>query len=160
MALDLENLTVRSQLIPLEGMRLVLPNTSIAEVVTQQTIEEIDNAPAWVMGSITWRGIKIPLLSYEAAVGLEAAKYSKGARVVVINATTHSDTLAFYAFIAQGIPRLMALNESAIIDAPDQEDTPFVLRHTLIDANPAIIPDLGKLESELNQAGMTARELV
>lgn len=160
MALDAENLIVRSQLIPLEGMRLVLPNTSIAEVVTQQLMEEIDNAPDWVEGSITWRGMKIPLVSYEAAVGLDKASYSKSARIVVINATSHTETLAFYAIISQGIPRLMALNESAIIDAPDQEQTPFVLRNTLIDANPAIIPDLVKLEDELHQSGVTARELV
>lgn len=156
-------LIVRSQLIPLEGIRLVLPNTSIAEVVTHQSIEEADydNAPTWVIGQIQWRGIKIPLLSYESAVGHEQSDASaKSARFVVINAGTYTDTLPFYALVAQGIPRLMALNESAIIDAPEQNDIPYVLRNTLIDANPAIIPNLEKIEAELHGANINARELV
>jgi len=161
-------ITVRSQLIPLEDMRLVLPNTSIAEVVTHQTIEspEYDNAPSWVIGQVQWRGIKIPLISYEQASEETSFKTnsrfssSKSIRVVVLNATTHSDTLPFYAMVAQGIPRLMALNENAIIDAPEQSDTPYVLRNTLIDANPAIIPNLEKIESDLFDANIHARELV
>ena len=161
MAIDA--ITVRSQLIPLEGLRLVLPNTSIAEVVTHQSVDaaEYDNPPQWVIGQLQWRGMKIPLLSYESAIGnAETDASAKSARVVVINAGSHTDTLPFYAIISQGIPRLMALNESAIIDAPDQSETPYILRNTLIDANPAIIPNMEKIESDLHYANINARELV
>jgi len=161
-------LTVRSQLIPLDGMRLVLPNTSIAEVITQQAVEasEYNNAPLWVIGQLQWRGIKIPLLSFEQIaddnlVGdIEDFTATKSIRIVVLNASSHSDTLPFYAIVAQGIPRLMALNDSAIIDAPEQSHTPYILRNTLIDANPAIIPNMQQIESELFSANIHARELV
>jgi len=162
-----QSITVRSQLIPLEGMRLVLPNTSIAEVVTHQSVEEsdYDNAPVWVIGLLQWRGLKIPLLSFEQSLNFNPSTISgylssKSARIVVLNATTHSETLPFYAIVAQGIPRLMALTHSAIIDAPEQSDLPYIMRQTLIDANPAIIPNLEQIESELNNAHIHARELV
>ena len=157
-----EALTVRSQLIPLDSMRLVLPNTSIAEVVSHQGVEDFDadNVPQWVVGQISWRGIKLPLLSFESAMGENAPSISKSARVVVLNAGSHTESLPFYAIVSQGIPRLMALKGEAIIDAPEQSDSPYVMRHTLVDGNPAIIPNLEIIENELRSANISARELV
>lgn len=151
---------VRSQLIPLDGMRLVMPNTSIAEVISTQETEAIDNMPNWLLGLIVWRGLKIPLLSFEAAVGDEPTKVSRRARVVVFNAINHQAELPFYAVLAQGIPRLMALTGTAIIDAPDQEATLFVLRHALVDGNPAMIPDLARFEQALHDLNIRAKEML
>lgn len=155
-----DTLTVRSQLIPMDGMRLVLPNTAIAEVIAHQDVEVVENVPHWVMGLILWRGLKIPLLSFEAAVAEQIASGSRRSRIVVLNARSHEAQLPFYGFLAQGIPRLMALNGSAIIDSPDQGETPYVVRHCLVDGNPAMIPDMDRFESELHDLHIQVREVV
>ena len=154
-----ENLVVRSQLIPLEGLRLVLPNTAIAEIVSFKKFDKPENeVPGWILGFVDWRELRIPLIAYEMATGQleKAPTVNKNTRIAVLNTVTGSEQLHFYGMIVQGIPRLMALDHSNTQDAPDQlELNPFELRKVLIDGNVAVIPDQEAIENSLTQSGMS-----
>ena len=58
---------VRSQIITLNGFNLVLPNTCIAEVINYIEPTPVEDAPEWFLGNILWRGITIPIVSFEEA---------------------------------------------------------------------------------------------
>jgi chemosensory pili system protein ChpC len=152
-----DNLIVRSQLIPLHEMRLVLPNTAIAEVISYrnpQPLEGMDNPPQWLLGMASWRGLKIPLISFETAAADQAPQTNKRSRVIVLNTLLGSDTLPFYGLVAQGIPRLMGLDRNNILDAPNaDEQQPFVLRQVVVEGHPAVIPDQKSMEKELTALG-------
>lgn len=144
-------LQVRSQLIPLDGMYLVLPNTAIAEVISYAAPEAVENAPQWMMGYINWRGLSIPLISFEAASADAISKPGKRSRIIVLNSISGDNNLPFYAILAQGIPRLISLNEGSIHDAPEIESLPqqFVMRHVIIDSQPVLIPDQEAIEKAI-----------
>jgi len=154
-----ENLIVRSQLIPLEGLRLVLPNTAIAEIVSFKKIDLPEHeVPEWILGIVTWRELRIPLIAFEVANGQldKTPSVNKNTRIVVLNTVTGSEQLHFYGMVVQGIPRLIGLDNSNTQDAPDQlELNPFELRKVLIDGNVAVIPDQEAIENSLTQLGMT-----
>lgn len=145
---------VRSQLIPLDGLYLVLPNTAIAEVISYSKPEAVESDAEWMLGQIIWRGLTIPLISFEAISLEKTVKPGKRSRVIVLNTLSGDESLPFYAILAQGIPRLMSLNESNIHDAPDIESLPkqYVLRHTIIDGQPVLIPDQEALENAIKAA--------
>lgn len=143
---------VRSQLIPLAGMELVLPNTSIAEVINAQSPEPLENEHQWILGMIEWRGVKIPLLCYEASLGNLQTNINSQSRIAVLNAMDAKvSSFSFYAVLIQGIPRLVTLNDENITDSPEAEGGPYILRQTLVNGSPAIIPDQAQLESELGK---------
>lgn len=146
-------LVVRSQLIPLDGIRLVLPNTAIAEVISFQSPEPVADGPDWLLGTINWRGIDIPVLAFETACTDAKVTPGKSSRIIVLNTLNENADLHFYGILAQGIPRLISLDESTIHDAPDIEGQPqaYVLRHTIIDGQQVIIPDQKAIEQNLNQ---------
>ena len=154
-----ENLVVRSQLIPLEGLRLILPNTAIAEIVSFKKFESPENeVPEWILGAVSWRELRIPLIAYEMATGQldKTPSVNKNTRIAVLNTVTGSDQLPFYGMVIQGIPRLMALDHTNTQDAPDQlELNPFELRKVLIDGNIAVIPDQEAIENSLLEVGVT-----
>jgi chemosensory pili system protein ChpC len=154
-----ENLVVRSQLIPLEGLRLVLPNTAIAEIVSFKKFDVPENEVArWILGTIDWRELRIPLISFEMASGQldKQPTVNKNTRIVVLNTVTGSEQLHFYGLVVQGIPRLIALDHSNTHDAPDQlELNPFELRKVLVDGNIATIPDQEAIENSLSESGMS-----
>ena len=100
---------VRTQVIPLTGMNLVLPNTSIAEVINYSTPSPVKNSPDWYLGVVSWRGINIPLVSFEKANDVKAARKSKSTRIAVLNGVSGNDKLSFYGVVVQGIPRLASL---------------------------------------------------
>ena len=151
-------LVVRSQLIPLNNMRLVLPNTAIAEVISFLKPQAYNCNLPWVLGLAGWRGLLIPIISFETASKGEPAKVDKRCRVIVLNSITAKDTLPFYGLVAQGIPRLMALDSTNVIDAPMAESVKFALRHVALDGHPAIIPNQPDLENQMLQAGVRIRE--
>ena len=151
---------VRSQLIPLAGVSLVLPNPCIAEVISYKEPQPIDGAPDWLLGFIDWRGVRIPLISFETANGGSPAMTDRRSRIVVLNGIGGEEDLPFFGIVAQGIPRLMQL-DTAIISTLTQPEIshPLALQHTLVQEQEAIIPDQDKLEGMIRQQGIAATAL-
>jgi len=152
---------VRSQIIPLTGINLVLPNTSIAEIINYSEPAPVDNAPGWFLGMVEWRGIMIPVISFEKANDIKASKKSKNTRIAVLNGLSGNDNLSFYGVIVQGIPRLASLDENSVqvINEPSME-LPFALSQAEIAETEAAIPDQLKLEKLLANAGAMVAKVV
>lgn len=152
---------VRSQLIPLQGMSLLLPNTCIAEVIPyHQPAAPATNAPIWLLGNIDWRGMRIPLISFEAINEREkspsGAGFSKTARIAVLNGISGDATLPFYGIVTQGVPRLTAVDETSIhaISEPESE-LPLALQQAMVADQTVVIPDQNQIESQLKVNGAT-----
>ena len=152
---------VRTQIIPLTGMNLVLPNTSIAEVINYSAPSSVKGSPDWYLGMVSWRGINIPLVSFEKANEVKTARKSKLTRIAVLNGVSGNDKLSFYGVVVQGIPRLVSLEESSIqeITKPDVK-LPLVLAQTKIAEQDAVIPDQIKIEKLLKQAGAEVSHII
>ena len=161
--MDNEDLMVRSQLIPITGLRLVLPNTAIAEVVSYRKPEPLEIDRDWLLGGLTWRGYRIPIVSMDQLINGQDSQANKHCRIIVCNGLSGEEQLPFYGFVAQGIPRLMSLDNNNTMDSPEQgEPTPYILRRVLIDGHQATIPNQVALEKELVSLGAItqAEELV
>lgn len=148
---------VRSQLVPLSGMTLVIPNTCIAEVVSYREPEPVDGSPEWLLGLAQWRGLRIPMVSFEAANGQAGGDLSRRARMVVLNGVSGGDDLSFFGIVAQDIPRLMLLDEAGIQAAAEAAgDYPLVLEHAVVGEKDCLVPDLQQLESMIKSQGLVA----
>ncbi len=148
--------TVRSQLIPLADMHLLLPTTCIAEIVDWREAEAVDDAPAWWLGILEWRGLRIPLLSFEAANGRPPGEVSRHGRIAVLNGIGGDPELPFYALQLQGIPRLVLVDQASIDTIAEAEESlPLVLEYATLQGQGVLIPDQDKLEVLLKSAGVT-----
>lgn len=145
---------VRSQILPLTGMNLVLPNTCIAEVINYSQPMPVDNAPSWFLGNLLWRGITIPVVSFETVNEVPTAEISKSTRIAVLNGVSGNEKLSFYGVVVQGIPRLAALEENSIQQKVNSDVAlPYALSQTEIADQDAVIPDQVKIEGLLKKAG-------
>ncbi|HQY49033.1 MAG TPA: chemotaxis protein CheW, partial [Thermomonas sp.] len=54
---------IRGVLIQVAQARLLLPNATIAEVLSFAPPEPVADAPDWLLGRIRWRGWQLPLVS-------------------------------------------------------------------------------------------------
>lgn len=151
-----EALVVRSQMIALESLRLVLPNTAIAEVIAYTQPDLPENMPEWFLGYAPWRGYKIPVVSYEVMVDQPISKPDRRSRIIVLNSISADPNCAFYGMLATGIPRLMSLDANNIQDAPEIGDTDsLMLRQVVVDKQGAVIPDQYELEARLKEHKLT-----
>ncbi|MBQ4854517.1 chemotaxis protein CheW [Rhodanobacter sp. B2A1Ga4] len=141
---------IRCVLVPVGNLRLLLPNATIAEVVTQSAPEPVAGAPAWLLGRIAWRGWRVPLVSFTALAGTEEGDAELSVRVAVLKALGGNPKLPFIAVLTQGFPRLTTLNAELIIPTHDGKPLPPGVRaHVLVRDDVAMIPDLEWIETTL-----------
>lgn len=138
--------SVRTLIIPLQGHNLLLPNVAVAEVIPYIRPRAIEGGPAWLLGAISWRGLNIPLISFDRLHGQEDADTLAQARIAIFNSVQAGSGLGFYALVTAGIPQLKRVNAEAIQEL-SAEAADGILSQVQIGDILAAIPDLAALES-------------
>ncbi|ODS24602.1 hypothetical protein AB835_02950 [Candidatus Endobugula sertula] len=139
---------VPSLLVPITDRRLLLPMVSIAETLPYKQPQEPKKIEGckWYLGDILWRGIMVPMISYEAINGDAIADIKGVTQMVVLNNTGVHPKLPFICFPTQGIPRLSRVTNDSIVE--DQMIVPkaFDQMNVHVAGEPAAIPNISKLE--------------
>lgn len=143
--------TLTGLVVPLNDRSLLLPNVALAELMPYRAPLAIPGMPAWMLGQVAWRDLRLPLLSFEAASDGQA-QIGSTARVAVINALGGRPHVKFLALLVQGIPRSVKL-ESNLARA-NVPLAPLELDAVSIADNVLKIPDLMALEQMLVDAGL------
>jgi chemosensory pili system protein ChpC len=154
---------IRGVMISAGEGRLLLPNASVAEVITYSEPEPVENAPDWLLGRVRWRGWRLPLLSFAKFAGWsqdeEEGRY--GAKVAVLKALGGNPKLPFFAVLSMGFPRLVTVPREALQEAHDMKELPLGIHSKVVlNDDPAVVPDMLTLElmieKALNQATQAA----
>lgn len=144
---------IRGVLISVTGGRLLLPNASVAEVITYSEPETLGNAPDWLMGRVRWRGWRLPLISFSRLAGWAPEGGQMGAKVAVLKALGGNPKLPFFAVLSQGFPRLVTVSASALNESHDIKDLPLgVHARVTLNDDPAVVPDLMSVELLIQKA--------
>ena len=101
---------VQCVVIPLQDARLLLPNECVAEILPWRRIKPLQAVPSWCLGILGWRGETIPVVRFEVLNEHEDARSEEGRCIVVMNRAKLPIGPSFYAFAAEGLPRLMQVN--------------------------------------------------
>lgn len=143
---------IRCVLVPVGNLRMLLPNATVAEVITYATPEPIAGAPEWLLGRIAWRGWRVPLVSFTKLADAEEGDAELSVRVAVLKAFGDNPDVPFVAVVTQGFPRLTTLNAELIIPTHDGKPLPRgVKAQVLVRDDIAVIPDLEGIESEVTE---------
>ena len=143
---------IRCVLIPSGGVRLLLPNAAVAEVITLAGVEPLPDVPEWLHGLIEWRGWRIPLLSFDHVAALPDDAQDQATRVAVLKAIGQQVDMPYIAVLTHGFPRLTTLNAEFLLPTHDGSDLPFGVRaRVLVRDDMAIIPDLEGIEATLTE---------
>lgn len=135
--------------IPVSDRQLLLPNVSIAEIVDYAKPETQSGGPNWLHGYLDWRGLKLPVVSYEGANGGDAAPPPEGhrGRIAVLNTISeHHERLPFLALVTRGIPRQAKVEESQLKVKEGAETGPADLMVVEFEGESLTIPSLEYLE--------------
>ena len=145
---------IRGVLIQIAGARLLLPNATIAEVLSFADPEPVDNAPDWLLGRIRWRGWQLPLVAFSRLSGIAEEKGGLGSKVVVLKALGGDPKAPFFALLTQGFPRLVTVPQAALAaDADNGEALPAgVQARVVLNEDAALLPDLEQVELLIGQA--------
>ncbi|MBV1871096.1 MAG: chemotaxis protein CheW [Gammaproteobacteria bacterium] len=134
-------------LVPMGSSMLLLPNETVAEVVSDLRPDEIPDQPDWSLGEAEWRGLKIPVLAYEKMDGGNEALPNSDSRLVVMNSVKGDKQRPFYALLSQHAPKLVRVFKDEITEESSTDGIKHY--HVTVNGEEAIIPNLEWVEEQL-----------
>jgi len=146
---------IRGVLIQVAGGRLLLPNATIAEVLSYADPEPVADTPDWLLGRIRWRGWQLPLIAFSRLSGIADERGGLGSKVVVLKALGGDSKAPYFAILTQGFPRLVTVSQDTVVaDAHDEDEAlpNGVQGRVLLNEDPALLPDLERVESMILDA--------
>ncbi|HOV95539.1 chemotaxis protein CheW [Thermomonas sp.] len=143
---------IRGVLIQVAQARLLLPNATIAEVLSFAPPEPVADAPDWLLGRIRWRGWQLPLVSFSRFAELADEEGGLGSKVIVLKALGGDEKHPYFAMLTQGFPRLVTVTETSLVTLEGDDDLPMgVLSRVRHNEDEAMVPDLAALEDSLRE---------
>lgn len=145
---DTTTKTLHCVLIPMNNRQLLLPNVSIAEVVDNDASLSGGDGPEWLAGYLQWRGLTLPVISYEGANEQEAVIPDAGrGRIAVLNTIgPNHDRLPFLAMVTRGIPSQARLLPDQVQGGEETDQGPADLMQVELEGETVWIPNLEYLE--------------
>ncbi|MEW8626443.1 MAG: chemotaxis protein CheW [Candidatus Thiodiazotropha sp.] len=143
---------VRSVLIPLHERQILLPNATVAEVMSYQQPEYAgDELPEWFLGHLAWRGVMIPVVSYEGLLGESVVEPGYRGRILILNALGEHDRLSHIGMAVHAIPSLVRVSADNVVPInPEQDESqPLIRQQVELDMSPAVIPDMDEIERQV-----------
>jgi chemosensory pili system protein ChpC len=101
-----------------------------------------------MLGDISWRGRRIPVVSFELAAGAEAQDGARHrARIAVLNTPSGNEAAPYIGVLTLGISRLVRITaENLAADDEAEVISPLVHEAASINKQPVWIPNLDALE--------------
>jgi len=145
----MENLQeqMRGVLISVAGGKLLLPNTTVSEIITYAAPESVSEKPAWYLGAIRWKGYRLPLVSVSGLVGWTQPNSVAGAKVAILKALSGEAKLPYFAVITQGFPRLVNITSEQLIDDPEHANEYYYSAY--LDNDAVSVPNLEAIERQI-----------
>ena len=146
---------IRGVLIQVAGARLLLPNATIAEVLSYADPDPVENTPDWLLGRIRWRGWQLPLIAFSRLSGIAEDSGGLGSKVIVLKALGGDSKAPYFALLTQGFPRLVTVSPDTVVaDGGAADDTmpTGVQARVLLNQDDALLPDLEGIERMIGDA--------
>ena len=144
---------VRGVLIQSGNERLLLPNATIAEVMSRVKIEPLPDVPAWLVGRIGWHGWQVPLVKFATLAGLQEDAAGRGNRVIVLKALGGDEALPYFGLLTASFPQLVSVPRDSLLADASEDDLPRGIQmRVLLGEQSAMLPDLELVERMVAQA--------
>ena len=142
--------TIPCLTIPLYDEIILLPNSAVAEVVSYNAPEVVENAPEWFLGYVNWREYRVPLVSFEAISGKEIKAPKKSSQIAVLNTLNGNPKVPYIGVLTQGIPSLAIVQEQGLKSTDfDKGERQSIAGMVEVGGVSALIPDIDDIEQRL-----------
>ena len=146
---------IKSIILTLKNELVVVPNASVAEIISVQDVREVENSPRWMLGKARWRGVEVPVVSYEAAGGDDVQAVNINTQVAVMYSVSEDSEHSYIGLAMHGVPHVSTFSRDQIrTDENVSSDHPMVAQKVRINGAAAGILDLFAIDEMLQQAAV------
>jgi chemosensory pili system protein ChpC len=143
---------VPCMIIPLRHHYLLLPNSTLAEVIPSPRVMSTDDAkPNYWIGQCVWNAQNIPIIDLEGLVANSLSNTSDATKLCVLRGINRAANISIYGLPCYGVPQLIHLSESALKQAENVIESDYVHYQIQVGNKIAYIPNLDAIETMLSQ---------
>lgn len=146
------NTKLRCILLPTTDFKLILPHSSVEEILPFAVIEEKKDSSHYIMGTLNWRRYKLPLISMEALNNKPRPEIRRRTRAAVVQFVSAEGEVKFFSMILSGMPKMVVLSSADIVDMDDESRPACTLKKVSVNDEQFYIPDISAIEYVLNKA--------
>ncbi len=139
---------IKCVILTLRKSNVIVPNALVAEIISVKEIEATDTGPAWFLGNMKWRGVDVPLLSFEASGGEEISRVNLNTQAVVlyaVGATGEVSENPYLGLVMSGVPHVSHFTRDQVktdVDELEMESHPMVAQKVRINGASVSILDV------------------
>lgn len=142
---------IRGVLISAGAERVLLPNATVAEMMSRVPVQAVADAPRWLVGEIGWHGWQVPLVSFARLSGLGEERVAGHNKVVVLKTLNGNPQRPCYALLTQSFPQLISVPRDGLLADASEENLPDIVHmRVLLGEQSALLPNLDALEAALD----------
>jgi len=143
--------TLRCIFLPVDGKTLILPYTSIVEVVPLENLKPVEGREAYVVGELEWQEIKFPVMSFAKLDNEPASPLNQKAHIAILNLVIETKVFDFMGMILYGFPTMKTIRPSDIKELSACTE-PYLLMEVAARNQHAYIPNLEWIQQKLASA--------
>lgn len=145
-----EAVSVHALVINMGFGSLLVPSVMVAEVLHISAIHEADSPRPWVLGGINWRGLSVPVISFEQIVSNLHMGRDDYARAVVFHPLPGYRQDDYFGILTARDPRSIVVGEDLKACAlPNSVSGRYIASAVEIRGQVAMIPDIDALATAI-----------
>jgi chemosensory pili system protein ChpC len=135
---------IHCMLIPVNPEALLLPTSTMAEVIDFTEPSPMESAPGWLLGQVEWESRQVPVFSFSDLInGTEAV--SSGSKIMILKSLSNSARMPYLGLLLGDLPRPVVVKESNLEETGDDKKSLGAFSQVTVEEQDAIIPDLDRL---------------
>ena len=146
--------SIQAYVLPMQKQGVLLPEEAVAEVIPYEPLQRIEDTPDWFLGLLGWRGVQVPVVSFEM-LSVERASFSlesvASASLVIVRGTTDQQSLPFYALVSQTQPAVHGITEEMLFETGEATERTEIVRIRFHE-DVLSVPNLDYIEAALLNA--------
>ena len=147
---------IKCVIFTLRKENVIIPEALVAEIVSVKDIETDESMPDWYLGDMRWRDKNIPLVSFEAAAGMEYTGVNLNTQAIVLYAVGNGETVSenpYVALVMSGVPHSSSFSRQQFkLDSEAEEDHPMVSQNVRINGARVSILDVDAMVEMISEA--------
>ncbi len=141
-------------ILEMQKQAVILPGDVVAEIIPYEPLQRMEDTPEWFLGLLGWRGIQVPVVSFEMLT-VKRASFSlvsvASASLVIVRGDTDQALLPFYALVAQTRPVAHEIIDEMLIGTEGMIERTEIAK-VRFNNDVLSVPNLGYLEEALLNA--------
>lgn len=148
---------IRALLAPIDSGNVLLPGSTIAEVIDFTEPEPFQDGPGWLLGEVRWNGWQVPVVDFAQMAGIgETIGDLSNTRIVVVKTHSDSASVNLVGILITGLPKMRKVTTGNLVeDGSTMDSAAGVYSRVSVEDDSALIPDLQALASGIEEAVYT-----